>query len=48
MNAAEGNLEEAFAFSGANAYRCTEIVPVKQLINQLAEETAHYLSKNTG
>ena len=46
MNAAEGNIDEAFAFSGENAYRCNEIVPVKQLIDQLAEETAYYLRKD--
>ena len=46
VNAAEGNLDEAFVFSGVNAYRCTEIVPVKQLISQLTEETAYYLSKD--
>lgn len=44
LNAAEGKLDEAFAFSGENAYRCTEIVPVKQLIHQLAEETAYHLN----
>ncbi len=47
LNAAEGNFDEAFAFSGSNAYRCNEIIPVKQLIGQLAEETAYYLSKDT-
>ena len=46
VNAAEGNIDEAFAFSGENAYRCNEIVPVKQLIDQLAEETAYYLRKD--
>lgn len=46
VNAAEGNMDEAFAFSGENAYRCNEIVPVKQLIDQLAEETAYYLRKD--
>ena len=46
VNAAEGNLDEAFAFAGDNAYRCTEIVPVKHLIDQLAEETAYYLTKD--
>jgi nitronate monooxygenase len=46
LQAAEGNMDEAFAFAGENAYRCTEIVPVKQLIGQLAEETAYYLSKD--
>lgn len=44
-NAADGNLDEAFAFSGENAYRCNEIISVKQLINQLTEETAYHLSK---
>jgi NAD(P)H-dependent flavin oxidoreductase YrpB (nitropropane dioxygenase family) len=46
VKAAEGNLDEAFAFAGENSYRCTEIIPVKQLIDQLAEETAYYLSKD--
>ncbi|NQT72686.1 MAG: nitronate monooxygenase [Chloroflexi bacterium] len=47
VNAAEGNFDEAFAFSGENSYRCNEIVPVKQLIDQLTEETAYHLSKDT-
>ena len=46
VNAAEGNLEEAFAFSGANAYRCNEIIPVKQLINQLVEDTNQCFNKD--
>jgi nitronate monooxygenase len=46
LKAAEGKLDEAFAFAGENAYRCNEIVPVKQLIGQLAEETAYHLSKD--
>jgi nitronate monooxygenase len=46
LRAAEGNMDESFAFAGENAYRCTEIVPVKQLIGQLAEETAYYLSRD--
>ncbi len=46
VNAAEGNLDEAFAFSGSNAYRCSEIVSVKQLIDQLSEETTYHLSRN--
>ncbi|RJQ56877.1 MAG: nitronate monooxygenase [Nitrospiraceae bacterium] len=37
-NAAEGNLEEGFVFAGSNAYRCTEIVPVKKLIEKLIQE----------
>jgi NAD(P)H-dependent flavin oxidoreductase YrpB (nitropropane dioxygenase family) len=42
-NAAEGNLDEGYVFAGSNAYRCTEIVPVKKLIEDLVSETAEYL-----
>jgi len=45
LRAAEGHLEEAFAFAGENAYRCKEIIPVKKLISELAEEAAYYLNK---
>lgn len=38
INAQRGNLERGFAFSGANGYRCTEIVSVKELIAILAKE----------
>ena len=37
-NAAEGNLDKGFVFAGSNAYRCTEIIPVKKLIASLVEE----------
>jgi NAD(P)H-dependent flavin oxidoreductase YrpB (nitropropane dioxygenase family) len=37
-NAARGNLDDSFVFAGANAYRCTEIVPVKTLINELKND----------
>jgi len=37
-DASRGNMENAFVFAGSNAYRCTEIVPVKTLVNQLKEE----------
>ncbi len=37
-NAKKGNLEEGFAFAGANAYRVDKIVSVKELINTLLEE----------
>lgn len=36
--ASRGEMDTAFAFAGANAYRCTEIIPVKKLVNQLKEE----------
>jgi len=37
-NAAEGNMDESFAFAGSNAYRCKEIVSVKTLVQQLIQE----------
>ena len=37
-NAQRGNLEEGFAFAGANAWRVREIVSVRELIQSLAEE----------
>jgi nitronate monooxygenase len=45
LRAAEGHLEEAFAFAGENAYRCKEIVSVKKLVSELAEEAAYYLNR---
>ena len=36
--AAEGNMDEAFAFAGSNAWRCDEIVPVKELIHTIMQE----------
>ncbi len=46
VNAAEGKLDEAFAFAGENAYKCNEIIPVKQLIDILVEETEYHLKKD--
>ena len=37
-NAAQGKLDESFAFAGSNAYRCNEIIPVKALVEKLSEE----------
>ncbi len=37
-NAKKGNLEEGFAFAGANAYRVDKIVSVKELIETLLKE----------
>ena len=42
-NASEGKLDEGFAFAGSNAYKCTNIVPVKVLIEQLVDETIENL-----
>ncbi|RKY14136.1 MAG: nitronate monooxygenase [Planctomycetota bacterium] len=36
--AAEGQLDEAFAFAGSNAWRCNEIVSVKSLIQKIVKE----------
>lgn len=38
INAQRGNLRQGFAFSGANAYRAKEIIPVKRLIDSLIQE----------
>ena len=38
VNAKIGNLEEGFAFAGANAYRVDKIISVEELISTLVEE----------
>lgn len=37
-NASEGNMDEAFAFAGSNAWRCNEIISVKELIQTIMQE----------
>jgi hypothetical protein len=37
-DASKGKLLNSFVFAGANAYRCTEIVSVKKLVDELKEE----------
>ena len=44
-NAARGKLDESFVFAGSNAYRCTEIVPVKVLVEKLTEELTSALAE---
>ncbi len=44
-NSAEGNVDEGFVFAGSNAYRCTEIVPVKKLIDEIVSEALIYMDK---
>jgi len=44
-HAFEGNLDEALIFAGSNVGRIKEIVPVKQLMDELIEETNLELSK---
>jgi nitronate monooxygenase len=43
-DAAEGHMEKAFAFAGSNAWRCTEIVSVQNLVNTLSNELAAALA----
>ena len=43
-NAAKGNIEESFVFAGSNAYKCNEIVPVKELVEKLTQELASALA----
>ncbi len=43
-NAAKGNIDESFVFAGSNAYKCTEIVPVKVLVEKLTQELASALA----
>ena len=38
VDASKGRLHNSFVFAGSNAYRCTEIVSVKTLIDQLKAE----------
>jgi len=42
-SASKGELEDSFVFAGANAYRCTEIVSVKTLVDELKKELAESL-----
>jgi nitronate monooxygenase len=37
-NAHKGNLDNGFAFAGANAYRAKEIISVKELVKQIKKE----------
>jgi len=39
-NAFYGNMDDSFAFAGSNAYKCTEIIPVKELVEKLSKELA--------
>jgi NAD(P)H-dependent flavin oxidoreductase YrpB (nitropropane dioxygenase family) len=39
-NAAQGKLDESFAFAGSNACKCDEIIPVKELVEKLTRQLA--------
>jgi NAD(P)H-dependent flavin oxidoreductase YrpB (nitropropane dioxygenase family) len=43
-NAANGKLDESFAFAGSNAYLCKEIISVKSLVEKLSEELTQALA----
>lgn len=36
--AADGKMDESFAFAGSNAYRCNEIISVKELVQKIVQE----------
>ncbi len=38
VDASKGRLNNSFVFAGSNAYRCTEIISVKKLVEQLTDE----------
>lgn len=38
FNAKKGNMKHGFAFAGVNAYRCTSIISVKELVDTLKKE----------
>lgn len=40
INAQRGNMESGYAFCGSNAWRCKEIVPVRQVFESLDKEYA--------
>ena len=40
MDASEGNFTRGYAFAGANAYLCDEIIPVGELMDKLSDEYA--------
>jgi len=44
MKAANGKLDESFVFAGSNAYRCEKIVPVRELVAELAEDLVKTLA----
>jgi nitronate monooxygenase len=45
-NASMGKLDEAFVFAGSNAYKCTEIIPVKTLVDKLRKELSAALEQS--
>jgi NAD(P)H-dependent flavin oxidoreductase YrpB (nitropropane dioxygenase family) len=44
VNAYEGDFDNGIIMPGSNAYKIKEIVPVKELVDTLVNETVHYLN----
>jgi hypothetical protein len=38
LNAADGNMNDGFAFAGSNAYRATKMQSVKEIMDELKNE----------
>jgi NAD(P)H-dependent flavin oxidoreductase YrpB (nitropropane dioxygenase family) len=47
INAQKGNFKEGFAFAGANVFRITKVVPVKELMEELVSEAERYMVKRS-
>ncbi len=46
--AADGDLDNSFAFAGSNAWRCDQIVPVATLVDQMKSELSAALAAEQG
>lgn len=44
-NSQEGNIEEGLVFTGENVYKVKEVLPVKEIVNNLLNEVNEYLNK---
>jgi nitronate monooxygenase len=47
-NASMGKLDESFVFAGSNAYKCNEIITVRELVDKLKDELFSALNKPVG
>lgn len=46
-NACYGKMDECFAFAGVNAYKCNEIISVKELVDKLTQELSVEMSRQS-
>lgn len=46
LNAKKGKMRNGFAFAGSNAYKTKEVIPVKDLVNDLISEHTKHRIKN--